>query len=91
MANENKVYGVQPKVQVTENVKTETYNEIFTLVTQNKQTRIAIGRSIVSKMTFKTLKEAKNYIDQKPWELLINVICLVEEKAQEAKNSNNNQ
>lgn len=86
MAKE-KVFGVNPKVQVTETVKTEVYEEIFTLVTVKKQTRIAIGQSFVSKKVFESIKKAKEYIDKKPWELLINVICLVEEKAQEAKNN----
>lgn len=77
MAENGKIYGVQPKVEVTEQIQTERYNEIFILVTKNKQTMIAIGKSIVSNKTFKSTKEAKTYIDQKPWELLINVICLI--------------
>lgn len=85
MAENGKIYGVQPKVEVTEQVQTERYNEIFLLVTRNKKTMIAIGKSIVSNKTFKSVKEAKTYIDQKPWELLINVICLITDTAKTVK------
>ena len=82
MAKEN-VYGVKPKVKVVEETKTEQYNEFFTLVTRNGKTRIACGNAIVSHNEFDSLKDAKSYIDKKPWELIINITCYVQDKLHE--------
>ena len=90
MAKEQ-IYGVKPKVKVVETNKTEVYQEYFTLVTSNKQTRIAVGNAIISRNTFDSVKAAKAYIDQKPWELMINLLCYVYDmaKKQEAEKPSN--
>ena len=85
MAEKEQIYGVKPSVKVVETNKTEQYNEFFTLVTSNKQTRIACGNAIVSRQVFKSVKEAKAYIDQKPWELIINVTAYVNDQLKQSK------
>lgn len=80
MADKEQIYGVKPKVKIVETNKTEQYGEFFTLVTNNKETRIACGNAIVSRNVFKSTKEAKAYIDKKPWELIINVTAYVNDQ-----------
>lgn len=77
MAEKDQIYGVKPKIKVVETNKTEQYEEFFKLVTSNKLTRIACGNAIVSRLQFKSVKEAKSYIDSKPWELIINVTAYI--------------
>lgn len=77
MADKEQVYGVKPQIKVVETNKTERYGEYFTLVTSKKQTRIVCGNAIVSREVFKSVKEAKAYIDKKPWELIVNTACWV--------------
>lgn len=72
-----KVYGVKPKVEVTETAKTENYETIFTLVTRNNKTRIAVTNKIISVKEFDTVKAAKEYIDSKPWELIVNATLVI--------------
>lgn len=76
MAEEN-VYGVKPRVKNEEKqeVKTERYGEMFILVTKDKETQIAVANNIVSRLKFKTVKAAKEYIDSKPWDLIVNTTC----------------
>ena len=80
------VLGIQPKVKVTETVKTEKYGEIFVLVKTDKNVKIAVGNALVSKLSFKSLKDAKTYIDSKPWELLVNVICYLQDLSKQVIN-----
>lgn len=72
-----KIYGVKPKVKVTEQAQVEKYQDIFNLVTRNGKTQVAIQNNILTKKEFDSVDDAKAYIDAKPWELLINVICLI--------------
>lgn len=65
----------KPKVTTTEKVSTSGY-DMFTLVTKNNTVLIAVADKIVSRQTFKTEKAAQEYIDSKPWELLVNVACV---------------
>ena len=89
MAEKEQIYGVKPKVAVTEEVKTERYDEIFVLVTRNKKTQIAINNAIVSKITFNSVKAAKEYIDKKPWELITNTMFyMMDLKFEQVKPSN---
>lgn len=85
MAKQAEVLGVKPKVEITERAKTEAYAEFFTLVTQNKITRIACGNAIVSRQNFSSVAAAKKYIDLKPWELIINVTCYIMDKTNEQR------
>lgn len=66
--------------------KIHQYEEIFTIVEENDQFRIAVGNKIVDQKVFKTLKDAQKYIDEKPWKLMINVTCLVYEMSKIANN-----
>lgn len=85
---EEKTYGVKPKVKKTDTIKTEAYQVIFTLVTRNKETEIAVGNNIVSKIKFKSTKEAKNYIDSKPWELIVNTTCCIYDMSEKINKQN---
>lgn len=85
MAKKKEIYGVKPKVEVKEVSKTHNYQTIFTIVERNKNFNIAVGNKIVSKLTFVTLKEAKDYIDSKPYELIVNATCCIYEISQTLK------
>lgn len=61
----------------------EVNNTPFTVVEMESKFQIAIGNQLVSIAKFDTLKEAKNYITRKPWELLGNVICSLSQKVSE--------
>ena len=69
-------YETKPKVQSTELVKTHQH-DVFIIVEKNGQCLIALGDKIISKCSFSTVEEAQNYIDSKPWELIINATCAV--------------
>ena len=75
----SKKYTNEPKVKIEDQITTEIYQQIFTLVTKNGQTQIAISNYIVSKMTFDSIAKAKKYIDSKPWELIVNACCCLSE------------
>lgn len=54
--------------------------KIFTLVQDtNKKWHIAVGQNIMCQKTFNSVKEADAYINSKPYELLINLFCLIRE------------
>lgn len=67
-------YDNKPKVEVTDSVKTHVH-DTFIIVEKNNICFVAIGDKIVSREQFKSVEEAKAYIDSKPWELIINVTC----------------
>lgn len=69
----------EANVEITDQITTEVYQQIFTLVTKNGQTQIAVSNYIVSRMTFDSIAKAKKYIDNKPWELIINASCCLNE------------
>lgn len=77
---EKEVIGVKPKILSEEVTKTENYGEFFTLIEHEGKVKIATGRAIISKLTFDNMKDAKKYIDQKPWELIINLVCYVNDQ-----------
>lgn len=70
----------EKKVTVKD-VKTEqpqvTGHNIFMIVKEGSNYKIACGSNYMSRMTFATLEEAKSYIDSKPWELIINTTCYI--------------
>ena len=47
--------------------------EIFRLVLDNEKYKICLGNALVCTETFNTSEEAWNYINNKSWELIINV------------------
>lgn len=70
MAKE-KVYGIKPKVTKKDKTEVEQYEYCFNLVTRDGKTQIAVGNRIVSGKVFESTKEAKEYIDSKPWGLIV--------------------
>ena len=57
----------------------------FSIVSSGKSSRIAIGNQIISQEIFENEKLAKDYVEMKPWELLINGIGFIIEKTIEYK------
>jgi len=57
----------------------------FSIVSSEKGSRIAIGNQIISQKIFENEKLAKDYVEMKPWELLINGIGFIIEKTIEYK------
>lgn len=58
-------------------------DKFFTFVERKENdVIICVGNHIVSSLTFKTWKEAKDYTKRKTWELLVNVMCLINQKMQ---------
>ena len=55
-------------------------DEIFTLVEKEGNVQIAIGNYLICKKHFKSFKKAEEYLAQKPYEILINVACLMAEQ-----------
>lgn len=64
-------------VEVVESNRTYQHEDLFVIVEQNGQFRIAVTNKIISNKVFGSLKEATNYIDSKPWELIVNVSCAI--------------
>lgn len=58
---------------------------IFTVVKIGGNWKIAVGNNIMSQMTFSNKKEAIEYIDSKPWDLIINTTCYLYEISQKNK------
>lgn len=86
-------YNKEPKVNVKEQVSytTEMY-DVFTLVKSEKEKKvmIAIGNNIVTRNYFKNTREAKDYINSKPWDLILNTCAVMQDmlkKNEEMKNS----
>ena len=44
---------------------------------ENKTFEIAIGQDIISEKKFNSYDEAQRYIGSKPWEIIINLACLI--------------
>lgn len=63
------------------------HDSIFALVKINGKVRIAVGNNIVSQKEFETYKDAEMYISRKPYELLINIACLIFDKRKENEKS----
>ena len=55
--------------------------KLFTIIERDENNVvIAVGNKLATSQVFKTVQAAKNYIAKKPWELLVNVMCIVNEK-----------
>lgn len=77
MTKKAEKFGLTPKIDVTEQNKVEQCEPFFTLISRNGVTQIAVGNYIVSKLQFASTDEAKEYIQSKPWELLVNATCAI--------------
>lgn len=66
----------QQKPDATQFKKSEV-DKIFNLVRIEGAVRIAVGNNLVSAKRFKTFKQADEYLKEKPYEVLINVACLI--------------
>lgn len=66
-------------------------DELFNLVKDQSNGRIIIcvGNNKVSRKSFKTWKEADNYIATKPYEILINVSILIQKLNNDEKEKEN--
>lgn len=64
------------KVVAEEIRNKEKYEEIFDIVTDGSLYYIGLTGKLISKKTFQKAEEAKKYIDNKPWDLIINAACI---------------
>lgn len=56
-------------------------DKFFTFVERKEEdVIICVGNQIVSSHSFKTWQAAKEYTKKKPWELLVNVMCVINQK-----------
>lgn len=77
MADE-KVIGVKPTVTKEKKYTTEVYQDIFILVSdETGETQIAIRNNIIWREKFATVQEAKDFIDTKPWGLIVNTVLFI--------------
>lgn len=72
------VYGNTPKVTKQTEIKVEQYDYCFNLLEDEKGVRIAVGNTVVTAQIFENMEAAKNYIDSKPWSLIMATahVCL---------------
>lgn len=72
------VYGNTPKVTKKTEIKVEQYDYCFNLLEDEKGVRIAVGNTVVTAQIFENMETAKNYIDSKPWALIMATahVCL---------------
>lgn len=75
-------FNQEPEVKVVESTKTHQY-DIFTVVEHNGNFLIALGNQIVSKQKCSSLDEAQNFINSKPWELILNATAVMMAKINE--------
>lgn len=88
------IYGqskLQRPVVTKEEVSETKQYDVFILVKKDKKVHIAFTNKIISTKIFKSFKEAEKYIDEKPWELLINTSCAVFEIIVKENINNNKQ
>lgn len=72
------------EVKVTESNVTKC-EEIFDIVKNQSNYFIGVAGKLVSTKSFATKEEAEAYINSKPWELIINVSCLMYDLSKKAK------
>lgn len=70
-------YTGKPQVEVISATSTDSYDEHFTIINHNGEFLIAIGNQVVSRKKFKSLQEAEDYIDSKPWDIILNATALM--------------
>lgn len=81
---EKETIGIVPKVTNEQKITTEVYRDIFILVTRNEKTQIAIRNNIIVRDEFESVQAAKDYIDDKPWKLIVNTVLFI---AEDVKNN----
>ena len=54
-------------------------NTPFTIIKFNESYRIAIGTNIIDEREFKTKGDCMNYIESKPWNLILTAALLINE------------
>lgn len=65
-------------------------DKFFTFVERKENdVIICVGNHIVSSLSFKTWKDAKDYTKRKTWELLVNVMCLINQKMKDYEKESN--
>lgn len=82
---EEKVLGIKPEVKNEEKITTEIYRDIFVLVTRNDKTQIAIQNSIIWREEFESIQDAKDFIDEKPWGLIVNTVLFIQQQTKDLK------
>lgn len=74
---------------VVENVKVQEpqvkMHDVFAIVKVGNNYMIGCGNNYMSKATFASIKDAQEYIDSKPWELIINTTCYIYELSKQNK------
>lgn len=66
----------------------ESVEEIFTVVKkENGQVVITIGNTLISGRVFESLEEAKNWIKERPYELLLNLMCFTAKYIKDEKDN----
>lgn len=78
----------KPVVSEENFTKVHVHENIYQIVENKGSFIIAVANKIVTNNNFATLEEAKTYIDSKPWELIINVTCLIYDMGQKEKYNN---
>ena len=58
----------------------ETKHFPFIVVQQNEDFHLAVGNNYITENVFTSLEEANAYLEEKPWDILINFICLTCQK-----------
>lgn len=71
-------------------VDQQEQEDIFLIVRNDKKYLIAITNQIVSRKQFETVEEAREYIQSKPWELILNATAVMMKHLEELKQVNNN-
>ena len=74
-----------PRITKEQNQKV-TQHELFTIVDREK-TFIALGQTIISEQTFNNTEESIEYINKKPYELIINSCCFIMEQHLKTKDN----
>lgn len=72
------------EVKVTESNVTK-FADIFDIVKHQGNFFIGVAGKLVSAKSFATKEEAEQFIAEKPWELIINVSCLMYDLSKKTK------
>lgn len=60
-------------------VRQSKADEMFRLVKDKEGVKITIGNYVISKKVFKTWQQAEDYLNTKPYEIILNAACLFAE------------
>lgn len=76
MGKPKKEYTNTPKMSEVKKTELDE-NDVFLIVNVEDKYRIALGEHWVTKELFNTSEEAQEYINKKPWELLMNMAAVM--------------